>query len=232
MGIGADRFAGKCCAVRVRGIILAEVSGMRRAKDGGVTFLRRDLRARVARRGFTLVELLITVAMIGVLAAIGLVGYRRYVHSAQGSEAKAMIQAIRGGEEAYKAEFLQYLGPSGSKSSDLKTYYPNTTPNDTRMNWAQPSLMAYTDATKGWALLNVATDAPVRFGYSCIADIGGTLQSPPDLTSFTGTMPTLPAGVPWYVVQAVNKHNPASKTMAVFASASTSGEILSQNEQD
>src|SRR3712207_8148103 len=44
------------------------------------------------------------VAMVGVMAALAMVGYRKYLHSAQASEAKAMIQGIRGAEEAYKAE--------------------------------------------------------------------------------------------------------------------------------
>jgi hypothetical protein len=44
-------------------------------------------------------------------------------------------------------------------------------------------------------------------------------------------MPPLPAGVPWYVIQAKNDHD-ANGIFAVFASASTSGEILSENEQE
>lgn len=196
--------------------------GMGRAKKRSVTHLRPRLRA------FTLVELLITVAMIAVLAAIGLVGYRRYVHGAQGSEAKAIIQAIRGGEEAYKAEFMQYVDCSQHNMAD---FYPNKTPNDTRMNWVQPGDTRYTDASHGWALINVNADAPVRFGYVVVADVGGTLMAPPDILP-NPTMPVLPAGVPWYVVEAMNKHNPSALKPAVFASASTSGEILSQNEQE
>ena len=71
----------------------------------------------------------------------------------------------------------------------------------------------------------------MRFGYAVISGVGGTLTTPPALT-VAPTMPPVSAGVPWYVIQAVNMHNAASTQPAVFAAASTSGELLSQNEQN
>lgn len=173
--------------------------------------------------------------MIGVLAAVGIVGYRKFVHSAQSSEAKVVIASIRGGEENFKGEMLVYL----NVSSSLTDYYPNATPNDSRTSFVQDGDSRYTTLVTpcaqgmcgGWALLNVATDGPVRFGYSVISGIGGTPTAPPSLVP-PPTMPALHAGVPWYVIQAVNKHNPTSTKFAVMASASTSPEILSQNEQE
>ncbi len=180
-------------------------------------------------RGFTLIELLITVAMIGVLAAIGLVGYRRFIHSAQSSEAKAVIGMIRAGQEAYKAEMLVYVSPS----STMDDYYPTTQgalPADHRINWIQPGDTRYTDPGHGWALLNVATDAPVRFGYACMAGVGNPIHAPTKMAN-PPTMPTILAGVPWYSIQAINDHDQNGK-YAVFFSISTSGEILSENEQE
>jgi type IV pilus assembly protein PilA len=181
---------------------------------------------RLRPRGFTLIELLIAVAMIGVLAAIGLVGYRRFIYASQSSEAKAVIGMIRGGEEAYKAEMLVYLSPSAS----MTDYYPNKTPNDSRMNWIQPGDARFTNPATGWALLNVATDAPVRFGYAAVAGIGSPMQ-PPTAMAKPPAMPALAAGVPWYSIQAINDHDNNGK-FAVFFSGSTSGEILSENEQE
>jgi type IV pilus assembly protein PilA len=210
---------------------------MPRAKKRSVTSVRRLPGA--AGRGFTLVELLITVAMIGVLSALGLVGYRKYVHSSQSSEAKAIIQMIRGGEEAFKAENLVYLHCSTGGLTDYYPYDPTTGTPDQRFNWVRPNDAKYNTLPTpcpqgmcgGWAALNIAPDAPVRFGYAVIAGVGGQLTAPTALST-APTMPTLAGGVPWYVIQAINKHNPSSSTWAVFASASTSGEILFENEQE
>ena len=194
-------------------------------------------RARAERRAFTLIELLVTVAMIGVLAALALVGYRRFIHSAQSAEAKSVIHMIRGGEEAFKAEYMVYMDCSNGTLS-LGNYYPNPTPNDARMNWIQPGNARYATAPApcaagmcgGFAALNVATDAPVRFGYAVVAGVGSPVIAP---TAFSTppTMPALANGVPWYTIQAVNDHDGNGK-YAVFASASTSTEILSENEEE
>jgi type IV pilus assembly protein PilA len=212
---------------------------MKRAKKRSVTSLRPHSPRR-RRRGFTLIELLITVAMIGVLAAIGIVGYRKYVHSAQSSEAKSMIAMIRGAEETFKGDFLVYL----NVSTDINTFYPNPTPDDSKWSWVRPNDTAYTTTVApcgasnqgmcgGWSNLNISSDAPVRFGYAVVAGVGtgNTITAPSKLVP-PPTMPSVAAGVPWYTVQAVNKHNPSALSFAVFASSSVSAEILSQNEQE
>jgi prepilin-type N-terminal cleavage/methylation domain-containing protein len=60
-------------------------------------------------RGFTLVELMIVVVVLGILASLAMVGYRRYVAKARSTEAVAMLAEISSKEQLYFLEFAQYL---------------------------------------------------------------------------------------------------------------------------
>jgi prepilin-type N-terminal cleavage/methylation domain-containing protein len=60
-------------------------------------------------RGFTLVELMIVVVILGVLAAIGTVGYRKWIARARSGEAVAMLAEMSSKEQSYKLEFATYL---------------------------------------------------------------------------------------------------------------------------
>ena len=80
-------------------------------------------------RGFTLIELMIAVAIIGILAAIGIPSYMRYQLNAKAAEAKYNLGEIRTVEEAYKTETDTYLAaasaPGGAVGSAKQAWVGN-----------------------------------------------------------------------------------------------------------
>lgn len=65
-------------------------------------------------KGFTLIELMITVAIIGILAAVAIPSFASYRMKAKTSEASVNLAAIVTSEVAYHAEFDTFIlaGPN------------------------------------------------------------------------------------------------------------------------
>ena len=61
------------------------------------------------QKGFTLIELMIVVAIIGILAAIAIPNFLNYQLKSKTAEAKTNIGAIRTSQESYKAETGTFL---------------------------------------------------------------------------------------------------------------------------
>jgi type IV pilus assembly protein PilA len=62
------------------------------------------------RNGFTLVELMIVVAIIGILAAIAIPNFMQFRLKAKTAEVRSIIGAIRTSEVSYFAENSFYIG--------------------------------------------------------------------------------------------------------------------------
>lgn len=68
------------------------------------------MRKNFARKGFTLIELMIVVAIIGILAAIAIPNFIRYQLKSKQSEAKTVMGGLKTSEESFRAEFDDYVG--------------------------------------------------------------------------------------------------------------------------
>lgn len=72
-------------------------------------------------KGFTLIELMIVVAIIGIMAAIAIPNFLNYMCKSRQSEAKMGLGGIRTGEEAYYAEFNVYTTNQTAIGFKMKT---------------------------------------------------------------------------------------------------------------
>ena len=86
----------------------------------------RMLGRLLGSKGFTLVELMIVVAIIGILAAVAIPNYQKYQARARQSEAKIALAAIYTAEKSYATEQSTYSGclnQIGYAPDGAKLYY-------------------------------------------------------------------------------------------------------------
>jgi type IV pilus assembly protein PilA len=74
---------------------------------------------KMNEKGFTLIELMIVVGIIGILVAIAAPNFSRYQSKSRQSEAKIALAAVYGGQKAFFSEYSAYVG-----SHDAVGYAP------------------------------------------------------------------------------------------------------------
>ena len=93
------------------------------------------------KKGFTLIEILVVIVIVGILAALTLPNYMAIKEKTLDREAKANLALIRAAEKIYKMEEGNYYPSSGSISTidvintNLRLSLPNSLPVTSR-NWA------------------------------------------------------------------------------------------------
>jgi prepilin-type N-terminal cleavage/methylation domain-containing protein len=179
----------------------------------------------VRSRAFTLIEAMIVVVIVGILAVVASVAYRKWILSSYMGEAHDMLGNIRVAEEAFLAENTGYL----NVSTDLTTasLHPSMTLNGTPPNG---NLKTDWGNSPAWAALNVHPNAPVRFGYAVIAANTG---NPPGGVTNDGLPVNLAPmnNKPWFIATAVCDidNDGATPDTTLFAVSGTN-QIFVNNE--
>jgi type IV pilus assembly protein PilA len=150
------------------------------------------------QRGFTLIEMMVVVVIVGILATLAVVGYRKLVQSSHLSEATNMVQSIRVAQEAYHSETQQYADISGSLDS---SWCPRPTPDGKHVTaWGGSSACG-----TAWSVLTVHVDGPVLFGYATKAGPAGSNPAalPSDISGKIDLTSVTPSPTEWYIVTAM-----------------------------
>ncbi len=94
------------------------------------------------REGFTLIELMIVVAIIGILAAIAIPNFLKFQLRSKTGEAKANLAAIRTAEEGYFSEYSTYVvapqNPAGAPINLKRVWVvpPAVVPGFDQLGWS------------------------------------------------------------------------------------------------
>jgi prepilin-type N-terminal cleavage/methylation domain-containing protein len=110
-------------------------------------------------KGFTLIEMMITVAIIGILAAIAIPTFQMYQHRSQRSEAFTNLSAILRSQDALYAEYSAYRSTT--------TSWPGAFSGTTKQNWTAA-------AEADWGPVGWRPEGSTYYDYSSNSTAGCT----------------------------------------------------------
>jgi prepilin-type N-terminal cleavage/methylation domain-containing protein len=114
------------------------------------------------QRGFTILELMVIVCILGILSAAALPAYTRYIRRAATVEATLSIRRMYDGAVAY------FLGEHADIAGNIQRRFPDSVgPTPAVIPPGIKVLVSTTEwAQPAWAALTFSVNDPQRFSYS------------------------------------------------------------------
>ena len=135
--------------------------------------------------GFTLVELMIVVAIIGVLAALAIYGVSRYLKHSKTAEATRTLGALETGSKAqYQKETI--TNTTTGDTDHMFCTQTTGTPQPATLPKAQKANGVYTDDL--WKCLNFSLNQPQFYQYSYVGTGAGSTNNAAYTATATGDL--------------------------------------------
>ena len=115
----------------------------------------RQTQGAARTRGFTLIELMITVAVIAILAAIAVPSYYQYTLRSNRSAAESFMQEVASAQERYMVDSRQFAG-------NLSTLGYNALPNTVSPNYGVAMVATASSASGGTPPGYTITATPIN----------------------------------------------------------------------
>lgn len=171
--------------------------------------------AKQAQAGFTLIELMIVVAILGILAAVAVPMFGRYIYKSKTVEATSFLAEIRVRQESYRSDFDQYCDVSGMQTN----WYPTGAPQQVPRAWGN-------NPPAGWQQLGAMPPGRMSlFSYSTVAGLPGTTPA----TAMGGDARGYNGGDFWFISSAFADMDGDGITVT-YESYSHSKSIWTSNE--